>query len=77
MRRSVILAAALAVGIAPAAFTQGPPAGGPPLEVGAMAPDFELPGATRYGLLRERIRLSDFHGKTIVIAFFYRARSRG
>ncbi len=48
-----------------------------PLEVGVMAPDFEIPGATRYGVLRDPIRLSDFHGKTVVLAFFYRARTRG
>jgi thioredoxin-dependent peroxiredoxin len=48
-----------------------------PLEVGAMAPDFELPGATRYGLLQNPVRLSDFRGKTVVLAFFFRARTRG
>ncbi len=48
-----------------------------PLEVGAVAPDFTLPGATRYGVLREPVRLSDFQGKTVVLAFFYRARSGG
>ena len=50
---------------------------GTPLEVGVEAPDFELPGATRYGVLREPVQLSDFRGKTVVLAFFYRARSRG
>jgi hypothetical protein len=49
----------------------------PPLEVGAVAPDFALPGATRYGVLREPVRLSDFKGKTVVLAFFFRARTRG
>jgi hypothetical protein len=48
-----------------------------PLEVGVMAPDFEIPGATRYGVLRDPIRLSDFRGKTVVLAFFFRARTRG
>jgi thioredoxin-dependent peroxiredoxin len=48
-----------------------------PPEVGAMAPDFELPGATRYGLLRDPVRLSDNRGKTVVLAFFYRARTKG
>ena len=46
-------------------------------EVGTMAPDFQLPGATRYGLLRDPVRLSDFRGKTVVLAFFYRARTKG
>ncbi len=50
---------------------------GTPLEVGTVAPDFEIPGATRYGVLREPIRLSDFRGKTVVLAFFFRARTRG
>lgn len=50
---------------------------GTPLEVGVMAPDFELPAATRHGVLRDRIKLSDYRDKTVVIAFFYRARTRG
>lgn len=45
--------------------------------VGALAPDFALPGATRYGLLRAPVRLSDFRGKTVVLAFFIRARTKG
>jgi hypothetical protein len=49
----------------------------PAPEVGTMAPDFALPGATRYGLLRDPVRLSDHRGKTVVLAFFYRARTKG
>ena len=49
----------------------------PPLEVGAVAPDFSLRGATRYGVLEKPIRLSDFKGKTVVLAFFYQARTKG
>lgn len=48
-----------------------------PLQVGAVAPDFELPAATRYGLLEEPVRLSDFEGKAVVLSFFYRARTKG
>jgi hypothetical protein len=48
-----------------------------PLEVGAAAPDFELAGATRYGVLRDPVTLSDYRGKTVVLAFFFRARTRG
>ncbi|PYP60843.1 MAG: hypothetical protein DMD44_00990 [Gemmatimonadetes bacterium] len=48
-----------------------------PLQVGAAAPDFTLPGATRYGVLRAPIHLSDFKGKTVVLAFFYKARTKG
>jgi hypothetical protein len=47
-----------------------------PLAVGTMAPDFELPGATRDGVTGP-VRLSDFRDQTVVIAFFYRARTRG
>ncbi len=47
------------------------------LEVGEMAPDFAMIGSTRYGTLRNPVRLSDYKGKTIVLAFFYRARTRG
>jgi hypothetical protein len=50
---------------------------GEPLEVGAVAPDFSMPGATRYGVLKDEVRLSDFEGKTVVVAFFFRARTRG
>lgn len=60
------------------------PAGGqqaaapaPELSVGAVAPDFTLPGATRYGTLKAPIHLSDFKGKTVVLAFFYKARTKG
>jgi cytochrome oxidase Cu insertion factor (SCO1/SenC/PrrC family) len=46
-------------------------------QVGQVAPDFTLPGATRYGLLGTPVRLSDFRGKTVVLAFFYQARTKG
>ena len=46
-------------------------------EVGTMAPDFALVGATRYGVLRDSVRLSDYRGKTIVLAFFFKARTKG
>jgi hypothetical protein len=47
------------------------------LKVGDTAPDFSAPGATRYGLLRDPVALSDFSGKTVVLAFFYKARTKG
>ena len=47
------------------------------LSVGENAPDFNLPGATRYGLLQEQVSLSDYRGETVVLAFFFRARTRG
>jgi peroxiredoxin Q/BCP len=47
------------------------------LAVGEMAPDFALPGATRFGTLEEPVRLSDYRGETVVLAFFFRVRTRG
>jgi peroxiredoxin Q/BCP len=47
------------------------------LAVGEVAPDFALPGATRYGLLQDDVSLSDYRGETVVLAFFFRARTRG
>jgi hypothetical protein len=46
-------------------------------DVGAMAPDFTLPGATRYGLLSQPVKLSGFRGQTVVLAFFPKARTKG
>ena len=48
-----------------------------PLQVGAVAPDFSLPGATRHGLLAEPVTLSEYAGETVVLAFFFRARTKG
>ena len=53
------------------------PAPPTPLAVGTQAPDFALPGATRYGLMVRPVHLSDFKGKTVVLAFFYEARTKG
>jgi hypothetical protein len=76
MHRSATLGIILAsLLIAAPARAQQP--ANPPLDVGAVAPDFALPGATRYGVLRDPVRLSEFRGKTVVLAFFFRARTRG
>ena len=56
---------------------QKAPRSAPPLEIGAVAPGFTMSGATRYGVLARPIRLSDFKGKTVVLAFFYKARTSG
>jgi hypothetical protein len=80
LKRSLLSLAAIVLIAAPAVAQQpAAPAtpAAPPLEVGAVAPDFALSGATRYGVLRDPIRLSDFRGKTVVLAFFFRARTRG
>ena len=66
---------AVAASTARAQQTAPPPV--PMPEVGAPAPDFAIQGATRYGVLRDSVRLSDFRGKTVVLAFFYRARTKG
>lgn len=69
---TLVLAAGLAVGARPAAAqTPGP------LEVGDVAPDFTLPGAVRHGVLAEPVTLSDYEGQTVVLAFFFRARTKG
>ena len=47
------------------------------MAIGEDAPEFTLPGATRYGVLRDQISLSDYRGETVVLAFFFRARTRG
>ena len=76
--RSRLALAALLVVAASAAGAQQPAASAvPPPEVGSLAPDFALPGATRYGVLKDSVHLSDFRGKTVVLAFFYRARTKG
>ena len=76
-RTRVALAAMLVVAASSAGAQQPAAAGSPPPEIGSMAPDFALPGATRYGLLRDSVRLSDFRGKTVVLGFFYKARTKG
>lgn len=47
------------------------------LPVGTMAPDIVVEGATRYGLIADPVRLSDFRGNTVVLAFFFRVRGGG
>lgn len=75
MIRPSLLAAVLLLGTVAAspAAAQGPA----PLAVGDTAPDFALAGATREGVLDSVVRLSDLRDQTVVIAFFYRARTRG
>jgi hypothetical protein len=52
-----------------------PPEKGP--KVGEIAPDFSMPGATRYGRLRDAVTLSALRGNTVVLAFFIKARTKG
>lgn len=76
--RCILIATALVWASATAVQAQTTPAPAPKvIEVGAVAPDFALPGATRYGVLKDPVNLSDFAGKTVVIAFFPKARTSG
>jgi hypothetical protein len=61
---------------APAAAT-GPVPGANGPQLGSVAPDFTLPGATRYGRLQNPVKLSDYRGETVVLAFFFQARTKG
>ena len=45
--------------------------------VNDVAPDFSLAGADRYGLLKTPVKLSDYRGRTVVLAFFFKARTKG
>lgn len=79
-RLSLVAAALIVLGSIGASAQQTPAAAAPPapsLGVGDLAPDFRLRGATRYGLLATPVRLSELRGETVVIAFFYRARTKG
>jgi peroxiredoxin Q/BCP len=69
------LAAASAAAQQPAASPKGDSASAP--NVGQAAPDFSLPGATRFGLLKQPVRLADFRGQIVVLAFFPKARTKG
>jgi hypothetical protein len=69
--RGIALAAGLAAGLSIACSAQEPPA------VGTIAPTFSLAGATRDGILPGPVRLEDLRDKTVVIAFFYKARTKG
>ena len=71
-----LLLAGAAMAQTPATAPAGPPPP-KPLAVGTQAPDFALPGATRFGVLSKPVHLSDFRGKTVVLAFFYEARTKG
>lgn len=75
-RRHVVSLAAL-LALAGSAGAQTPAPAHPSPDVGSLAPDFTLPAATRYGILRDSIKLSNYRGKTVVLAFFFKARTKG
>lgn len=81
-RAAWVPAAALAVtgmGVAPACAQQAarPVKQAQPPAVGSVAPGFTLPATTRFGELKQPIHLRDFRGKTVVLAFFIKARTKG
>lgn len=53
------------------------PTAAPGPAVNDVAPDFSLAGADRYGLLKTPVKLSDYRGRTVVLAFFFQARTKG
>jgi hypothetical protein len=59
-----------------AASAPPPPAANMP-NVGDMAPDFTVRAATRFGQLKDPVHLSDFRGQTVVVWFFFKARTKG
>ena len=68
---AVVFAAPLIAQAAPAA-----PAAAPVVDTGMIAPAFTAPGATQNGLAPCG-KLSAYKGKTVVLAFFYKARTKG
>ena len=47
------------------------------LPVGEKAPDIQVTGAARHGVLADPVKLSDLRGETVVLAFFFKARTGG
>jgi thioredoxin-dependent peroxiredoxin len=78
LHAAALVLAAAAIGLAtPHVAAAQQPSPGNFLPAGAPAPEISFTGATRYGLLAEPVRLSDYRGQTVVLAFFFRARSPG
>ena len=78
LRQARIAAVGVALlGVAAGAQQPAPGSAATAPDVGQTAPDFALPGGTRYGLLKNPVKLSDYRGQTVVIAFFPKARTKG
>ncbi len=73
----LVAGALLTTGAARLGGQQAAPPDPTPLAVGTMAPDFTVTGATRYGVLARPVHLSEFRGTTVVLAFFFKARTKG
>ena len=72
-KRGLLLFPTAALAFASAAAQAKPT----PLAVGVEAPAFALAGATKDGVLPAASKLEDFRGQTVVLAFFYKARTGG
>ncbi len=70
-------ASLVAVGSARGQAASSTPAAPTGPGVNDVAPDFSLAGADRYGLLKTPVKLSDYRGRTVVLAFFFQARTKG
>jgi cytochrome oxidase Cu insertion factor (SCO1/SenC/PrrC family) len=79
MKRLPLGAALLFAG--PLAAQQPAPPPAPPqptpLAVGTEAPDFTLSAATMAGVSAQPVHLKELRGKTVVLAFFFKARTGG
>lgn len=78
--RFLCSAVAVALAAAPVAAQQPPPPPAPaatPLAVGTEAPDFTLSASTMAGVSATPLHLADLRGKTVVLAFFFKARTKG
>lgn len=78
MKHSLVTLALVGLGAGGLAAQQPatPPVVGTPLAIGTDAPDFTLPSATKDGVAGP-LTLSGLRDQTVVIAFFFRARTRG
>jgi peroxiredoxin Q/BCP len=74
---ALVLAAVAASAQQPSSASPQPGGAASAPTVGQAAPDFTLPGATRFGVLKESVRLADFRGQIVVLAFFPKARTKG
>jgi ribosomal protein L11 len=46
------------------------------IDTGSVAPNFTAPGANMSGVIPS-VSLAAYKGKTVVLAFFYKARTKG
>jgi thioredoxin-dependent peroxiredoxin len=73
---SLTLALGALLVAAPSSLAAQTPADHAPA-VGDMAPDFTMPASRAGQVLPQPLKLSDYRGKTVVLAFFPKARTSG